>query len=146
MEPDKKGDMNLNFTFALDPHAYKKEQVMINKMVAAAAEKGKPITDPAKMKPVPKEFISVKTMSRAELPQSQMQRVVQNMIKNYREESWHTNEVIVKDLLSKYSLWANQAVDLLQMFKEEQQYQRMVEMIMPKVKDQHNKFKVLYHF
>ena len=42
------------------------------------------------------------------------------MIKNYREESWHTNEVIVKDLLSKYSLWANQAVDLLQMFKEEQ--------------------------
>ena len=126
MEPDKKGEMNLNFTFALDPHAYKQEQNKINKLIAAAAEKGKPITDPAKLKPMPKEFVSVKTMSRADVPHNQLQRVVQNMLRNYKEENFHTNEVIIKDLLSKYSLWANQATSLLQMFQEEQQYQRLV--------------------
>ena len=69
MEPDKKGEMNLVFNFALDPHAYKQEQAKINKMLAAAAESGKPVTDPSKMKPQPKEFISAKTMSREELSQ-----------------------------------------------------------------------------
>jgi len=54
----------LVFNFALDPHAYKIELKKINNMIAAAADSGKPITDPKVMKPKPKEFISVKTMSR----------------------------------------------------------------------------------
>ena len=54
----------LTFTFALDPHAFKKEMSAINKLVAAAAETGKPITDPAKLKPKPKEFVTAKTLSR----------------------------------------------------------------------------------
>jgi len=107
MEPDKKGEMNLNFTFALDPHAYKQEMSKINKMLTAAADSGKPVTDPTKMKPQPKEFVSVKTMSRVEVPHSQLQRVFQNMLQNYKDENWHTNEVIIKDLLSKHSLWAS---------------------------------------
>ena len=119
MEPDKKGERTLTFNFALDPPSYKAEQSKINKMVAAAAEKGKPITNPAMLKPKPKEFISLKTMSREVVPSSQMERIVQNMLKNYKEENYHTNEVIVKDLLSKKSLWANQAYELLYTFKEE---------------------------
>jgi len=31
-------------------------------------------------------------------------------------------------------------------FKEEQQYQRVVEMTLLKVKDQHNRFKIIEHF
>ena len=46
MEPDKKGEKNLTFTFALDPVAYKQEMTKINKMIAAAADSGKPIVDP----------------------------------------------------------------------------------------------------
>jgi len=42
------------------------------------------------------------------------------MLKNYKEENFHTNEVIIKDLLSKNSLWSNQAYELLFTFKEEQ--------------------------
>jgi len=76
MEPDKKGEMTLTFNFALDPHSYKAEMSKINKMLTAAAESGKPITNPAQMKPKPKEFISVKTMSREEAPATQFERVV----------------------------------------------------------------------
>ena len=47
MEPDKKGERTLTFNFALDPPSYKAEQSKINKMLTAAAEKGKPITNPA---------------------------------------------------------------------------------------------------
>ena len=54
----------LTFTFALDPHVYKQEMSKINKLVAAAADSGKPITDPNKLKPKPKEFITAKTLSR----------------------------------------------------------------------------------
>ena len=111
------------FTFALDPHAYKTEQTKINKMLAAAADKGKPITDPTKMKPIPKEFVSVKTMSKADVPPNHLERVVQNMLKNYKDENYHTNEVIIKDLLSKNSIWASQACELIQLFKNEQHYQ-----------------------
>jgi len=35
------------------------------------------------------------------------------MLKNYKEENYHTNEVIIKDLLSKNSLWASQACELI---------------------------------
>ena len=104
-------------------------------MVAAAADSGKPITDPARMKPKPKEFVSVKTMSKAEMPSNHLERIVQNMLKNYKEENYHTNEVIIKDLLSKNSLWANQATELIQLFKNEQHYQQMVELMLPKIKD-----------
>jgi len=38
----------------------------INKMLVAAADNGKPITNPALMKPKPKENVSVKTMMRAQ--------------------------------------------------------------------------------
>ena len=109
----------LVFNFTLDPHAYKQEMSKINKMLAAAAEKGKPVTDPVAMKPKPKENISVKTMQRAQADQSQFERLATNMLKNYHEENYHTNEVIIKDLLSKHSLWANQAFELLYTFKEE---------------------------
>ena len=36
----------------------------INKMIAEAESAGKPIADPKALKPAPKEFVSVKTMSR----------------------------------------------------------------------------------
>ena len=44
------------------------------------------------------------------------------MLINYRDENYHTNEVIMKDLLSKNSLWTNQAYELLYAFKENQQF------------------------
>lgn len=68
------------------------------------------------------------------------------MLKNYKEENFHTNEVIVKDLLSKNSLWSNQAYELLFTFKEEQQFQKMAEMILPMIRDGHNRFKIIEHF
>ena len=68
------------------------------------------------------------------------------MLINFKEENYHTNEVLIKDLLSKNSLWSNQAFELLQMFKEEQQFKRIVEMVLPKIIDQHNRFKILEHF
>lgn len=52
----------LTFNFTLDPHAYKTEMSKINKMLSAATESGKPITNPNLMKPKPKENVSVKTM------------------------------------------------------------------------------------
>ena len=109
----------MSFTFTIDPISYKQEMNKINKMLAAAADSGKPIVDPAQMKPKPKEFISVKTMTREEIPANQLERIVQSMLKNFREESYHTNEILIKDLLSKHFLWTNQASELLQMFKEE---------------------------
>ena len=57
---------SLVFNFTLDPHAYKAEMSKINKLLAAAADSGKPITNPVLMKPKPKENISVKTMARAQ--------------------------------------------------------------------------------
>jgi len=45
-------------------------------MLAAADATGKPITDPTRMKPKPKEFVSVKTMSRSEVPATHLERVV----------------------------------------------------------------------
>ena len=57
---------NLTFNFALDPHAYKLEMKKINKMIAEAESAGKPIADPKALKPAPKEFVSVKTMSRGQ--------------------------------------------------------------------------------
>ena len=68
------------------------------------------------------------------------------MVKNYREENYHTNEVIMKDLLSKSSLWTNQAYQLLYTFKEQAQFQKMIELIFPKIIDKHNKFKLIQHF
>ena len=41
----------LTFNFALDPIAFKVEMSKINKMLNAAADAGKPIKDPIKMKP-----------------------------------------------------------------------------------------------
>ena len=35
------------------------------------------------------------------------------MLKNFKEENYHTNEVIVRDLLSKHMLWASQASQIL---------------------------------
>lgn len=110
---------SLVFNFTLDPHAYKQEMSKINKMLAAAAESGKPITNPTMMKPKPKENVSVKTMTRAQTETSQFERLATNLIKNYQEENYHTNEVVIKDLLSKNSLWANQAFEILFTFKEE---------------------------
>ena len=91
----------LTFTFALDPHAFKKEMSAINKLVAAAAETGKPITDPAKLKPKPKEFVTAKTLSRNLTQPTMFEKLVRDMIKNYRDENYSTNEVIIKDLLTK---------------------------------------------
>jgi hypothetical protein len=59
------------------------------------------------MKPTPKEFITVKTMSRTEASKGQIERIAHNLLKNYKEENNHANEVIIKDLLSKNSLWAS---------------------------------------
>ena len=108
----------LVFTFTLDPHAYKQEMSKINKLIAAAEASGKPIKDPKALKPKPKENISAKTMSRAQAQPSQFERLASNMVKNYREENYRTNEVVMKDLLTKHSLWANQAYELLYTFKE----------------------------
>ena len=108
----------LTFTFALDPHAFKKEMSAINKLVAAAAENGKPITDPAKLKPKPKEFVTAKTLSRNLTQPTMFEKLVRDMLKNYRDENYSTNEVIIKDLLTKQSLWTNQAYELLRVFKE----------------------------
>ena len=47
------------------------------------------------------------------------EKLARDMLKNYREENYHTNEIIIKDLLSKQSLWTNQAYELLRTFKEE---------------------------
>ena len=44
------------------------------------------------------------------------------MIKNFKEENVKTNEIIVKDLLSKNSLWSYQAFQLLYLFKEQNQF------------------------
>jgi hypothetical protein len=41
----------LEFNFVCDPHQYKKEMRAISKVVAAAEASGKPITDPAQLKP-----------------------------------------------------------------------------------------------
>lgn len=91
----------------------------INKMLTAAADAGKPITDPQKMKPKPKEFISIKTMSRVPTSNQQFDRIITSLLKNYREENFQQNEVIVKDLLSKNCVWAHQANEMLYCFKEE---------------------------
>ena len=55
----------------------------INKMLTAAADSGKPVTNPILMKPRPKENVSVKTMARAQTESSQFERLASNMIKNY---------------------------------------------------------------
>ena len=137
----------LAFNFALDPHAYKQEMSKINKMLTAAADSGKPIKDPALMKPKPKEFITVKTMSKSQATPAQIERLAQNLLKNYKEENFHANEVIIKDLLSKSSIWADQAFELLYPFRDNVlQFQRMVEFMLPKITDRHNRFKLIKHF
>ena len=68
------------------------------------------------------------------------------MVKNYREENYHTNEVVIRDLLTKHSLWANQAYELLYCFKEQAVYQRVLEHVFPKIRDNHNKYKLIEHF
>ena len=50
------------------------------------------------------------------------EKIVRDMLKNYRDENYSTNEIIIKDLLTKQSLWTNQAFELLRTFKEEQQF------------------------
>ena len=94
----------------------------INKMINAAADAGKPITDPKQMKPKPRELVTVKNMSREPASAPQFERLIQNLIKNYREENYAQNEVILRDLLSKNSLWSSQAYQLLHTFKEDQQF------------------------
>lgn len=42
-----------------------------------------------------------------EAQNSQIQRIAANLLKNYKLENYHANEVIIKDLLSKNSLWAS---------------------------------------
>ena len=50
----------LEFIFATDPVSFKKEMSAINKKIAAAEAAGKPIKDPAQLKPKPKEPLSQK--------------------------------------------------------------------------------------
>ena len=54
----------LEFTFTIDPLAFKKEMQAINKKIAAAEAAGKPLKDPKDLKPVPKVPLSEKQMKR----------------------------------------------------------------------------------
>ena len=108
----------LDFIFTLDPVSYKKEQSAINKKIAAAEAAGKPIKDPAKLKPKPKEPLSEKSMSRTQASQSQYEKLVSTMIKNFRDEKDQSNEELIKAIQGKHSLWTNQAVDALMMFQD----------------------------
>lgn len=98
------------------------------------------------MKPKPKEFISTKTMSRPEASVHLIERISKNMLKNYKEENFTANEVLIKELVSKNSLWASQAHQLLYTCKDVQQFERMYEILMPKIRDPHNRCKLMEHF
>ena len=97
----------LEFNFTLDPVSFKAEMSKINKLAAAAAESGNPITDETKLRPKPKEMVSVKTLSRQDLNEGQFERLANTIVRNYREENDASNEDIIKDLISKHSLWTS---------------------------------------
>lgn len=54
----------MDFNFVVDPHAYKKELKLINKAIAVAEAAGKPLKDPSKLKPMPREIISVHSLDK----------------------------------------------------------------------------------
>lgn len=49
-------------------------------------------------------------------------------------------------MLSKNCVWAHQANEMLYCFKEEQQYRKMVQMLMPRILDRHGRYMVMMHF
>lgn len=57
-------------------------------------------------------------MGRPEATAHLIERISNNMLKNYREENWTANEVLIKDLVSKNSIWASQAHQLLYTCKD----------------------------
>ena len=85
-------------------------------------------------------------MGRPEAPATLIERISKNILKNYKEENFTANEVLIKDLVSKNSLWASQAHQLLYTCTDVQQFERMYEILLPKIRDRHNRYKLIEHF
>ena len=76
----------LEFHFTIDPTAYKQEMQRIQKMINAAEANGKPIKDKHLLEPVNKEIISTTNMAKPDASQTQFDRLMNTLIKNYRED------------------------------------------------------------
>ena len=55
-------------------------------MINAAEASGKPIKDKSALEPVNKEIISTTNMSKPDASQTQFDRLMNTLIKNYRED------------------------------------------------------------
>ena len=108
----------MEFNFVTDPQAYKKELRLINKNVAAAEAAGKPITNPKQLKPQPREIISASSMEKPNVSLNQFQKLINILMKNYREEKFASNQEAVRDFVQSNSLTTRQAVEVLRFFKD----------------------------
>ena len=71
----------------------------IQKMINAAEATGKPIAkDSQLLKPVQKEIISTSNMSKPDASQTQFDRLMKTLIKNYQNDKTLDNEEIIRDL------------------------------------------------
>ena len=77
----------LEFHFTVDPVAYKQETQRIQKMINAAEASGKPIKDKQLLEPVNKEIISTTNMAKPDASPTQFDRLMNILIKNYREDN-----------------------------------------------------------
>ena len=119
----------------------------IQKMVNAAEAQGKPIKDRALLEPVSKEIISVTTMAKPDPTETQFERLIKTLLKNYKDEKFLENEQVIKDLQFKNVFWTNQVYQTLYVFKkDENDFIRMMRMLLARVKDWHNRFLLVEHF
>ena len=88
----------LEFYFTIDPVAYKAEMQKITKMINAAEADGKPIKDSNLLKPVQKEIISTSNMSKPDATETQFDRLMKTLIKNFGRDKNVDNEEIIRDL------------------------------------------------
>ena len=70
----------------------------IQKMVNAAEAAGKPIKNKSLLEPASKEIISAKNMSKPDASQTQFDRLMTTLIKNYKEDKVENNVEILRDL------------------------------------------------
>ena len=76
-------------------------------MVNAAEAQGKPIKDRALLEPVSKEIISVTTMAKPDPTETQFERLIKTLLKNFKDEKFLENEQVIKDLQFKNVFWTN---------------------------------------
>jgi Zn-dependent M32 family carboxypeptidase len=75
-----------------------------------------------------------------------LSRLLDMLIQSYQDEDHINSEELVKNLTKENVLWTSQAYDILQVFKNSNDFSHVAPYLLNRIVDRHNRFHLVAHF